>query len=286
MVTRRDLFDFLRDEAPPWWGRLDEVAFLDHLYDLDSLPSTDRRHATARQDIGQHRLGNLDWDDDWVFSDPRFQLADGPDQVLLDFLAYMAHPVVQPDTGTAVSFAGRLNTFLSPDGWELRATQFVSGRPVYSAVRIPAGPGRMIRLEVDGDPGKLDLVLGQACQLIGDDGHPLAQHLVTAATLTLRPDGGFYHPTPGDNWTEANSEAVLTDDSRITAEFTDEVRNRICRRCGRCLPNSSRVTERGSGAAACAAGRSGLAPGRVAANGECGAAASGLRSGPRRGRAG
>ena len=161
-VTRRDLFDFLRDEAEPWWGRLDEITFLDHLYDLDSLSSTDRRHATAREDIGWHRLANDDWDDAWVFSDPRFQLADGSDQVLLEFLAYMTHPVVQPDTGKAMGLVTRLNSLLSPDGWELRATGFVSGRPVYAPVRIPGGPGRMIRLEInDGDPGKLDLVLGR-----------------------------------------------------------------------------------------------------------------------------
>src|SRR5882724_2530513 len=92
----------------------------------------------------------------------------------------------------------RLNGLLSPDGWELRATGFISGRPVYAAVNIPGGPGRMIRLEInDGDPGKLDLVLGQACQILGDAGHALAQGLITAATLTLRADGGYYHPTRG-----------------------------------------------------------------------------------------
>lgn len=223
-MTRRDIFDFLRDEAEPWWGRLDEISFLDRLYDLDALESTDSRHATAREDIGQHRIGNYDWDDDWVFADPRFELADGPDRVLLDFLAYMAHPEVQPDTEKAMSLVTRLNSLLSPDGWELRATGFISGRPVYTAVRIPGGPGRMIRLEIsDSDPGKLDLVLGQACQILGEAGHTLAQALMTAATLTLRADGGYYHPTPGDNWTEPSSEAVLTVDPRITAEFSDEV---------------------------------------------------------------
>ena len=56
--------------------------------DLNALAAhqLDRRHATAREDIGRHRLANDDWDDAWVFSDPRFQLADGPDQVLLDCL--------------------------------------------------------------------------------------------------------------------------------------------------------------------------------------------------------
>jgi hypothetical protein len=96
------------------------------------------------------------------------------------------------------------------------------------AARVTARKARaMIRLEIDGDPGKLDLVLGQACQILGDGGHALAQGLITAATLTLRPDGGYYHPTPGDYWTESSSEAVLAVDPRITAEFTDEVRDRF-----------------------------------------------------------
>lgn len=43
---------------------VDEVEFLDRLYDLDDLPSTDRRHRPARGDITQHRIANLDWDDD------------------------------------------------------------------------------------------------------------------------------------------------------------------------------------------------------------------------------
>ena len=56
----------------------------------------------------RHRVANFDWDDDWVFSDPRFQLADGPDQVLLDFLALMAHPLVQPDTEQAARLVAAL----------------------------------------------------------------------------------------------------------------------------------------------------------------------------------
>jgi hypothetical protein len=79
-VTRRDIFDFLQAKAGPWWGRLDEVDFLEGLYDLDALPSTDPRYVTAAEDIVRHRVANLDWDDDWVFGDPRFRLADGPPQ--------------------------------------------------------------------------------------------------------------------------------------------------------------------------------------------------------------
>lgn len=95
-VTRRDIFDYLRTESGAWWGRMDEIAFLSRLYDLEALPSTDSRYKTASRDIFQHRVNNYDWGDDWVFHDPRFRLASGPDEVLLGFLAQMVHPVVQP----------------------------------------------------------------------------------------------------------------------------------------------------------------------------------------------
>jgi hypothetical protein len=192
------------------------------------LPSDDPRHETAAQDITRHRIANFDWDDDWLFNDPRFGLADGPDELLLDFLAYMAHPVVSPDTDRAVSLVSALNSLLAPDGWELRTSGFISGRPVYSASRTLTGPGRMIRLEIeDDDPGKLDLALGQAHSLLGEAGDALAQGLISAASLTLRRDGGYFQPYPDDNWTVSSYEAVLTVDPRLAPEFTTEVTGRI-----------------------------------------------------------
>jgi len=227
-VTRRDIFDFLRAEKGPWCGRLSEVGFLGQLYDLDALPSTDPRHATAAEDITRHRVANFDWDDDWVFDDPRFQLADGPDQVLLAFLAQMAHPLVQPDTEQAVRLVTHLNSLLAPDGWELRTSGFVSGRPFYAPGRTASGPGRLIRLQIeDDDAGKLDLVLGQAHCLLGENGDVLAQDLIVGAALTLRRDGGIFYPIPGDNWNAYTYEAVLTVDPALVQEFTTEVTERI-----------------------------------------------------------
>jgi hypothetical protein len=227
-VTRRDVFDLLRAEKGPWWGRLSETGFLEQLYDLDALPSTDPRHVTAAEDIARHRVANFDWDDDWVFDDPRFQLADGPDQVLLAFLAQMAHPLVQPDTEQALRLVTQLNRLLGPDGWELRTGGFVSGRPVYAPGRTASGPGRMIRLQIeDDDAGKLDLLLGQTHCLLGDNGDVLAQSLILGASLSVRRDGGIYYPIPGDNWNSYTYEAVLTVDPALAQEFTTEVTDRI-----------------------------------------------------------
>jgi hypothetical protein len=240
-VTRRDIFDFLRAEAGPWWGRLSEIGFLERLYGLDALPSTDPRDVTAREDITRHRIANLDGGDDWVFDDPRFQLSEGPDKVLLDFLAQMAHPLVQSNTDKAALLVTALNIRLAPDGWELRTSGFISGRPVYSAARTAKGPERMIRLEIgDDDAGKLDIVLGQTYHLLGENRDALAQGLILGATLTLRPDGGYFHPIPGDNWTDASYEATLMVEPHLVPEFTPEVTGRIWKTLGAVLTHHGR----------------------------------------------
>ncbi len=227
-ITRRDIFDFLRAESGSWWGHLSEIGFLEELYDLDALPSTDPRHATAAEDIIRHRVAFEDWDDDWVFGDPRFQLTDGPDEVLLAFLAQMAHPLVRPDTQQAMQLVTRLNGMLAPDGWELRTSGFISGRPVYAPARTANGPGRMIRMRIeDDDAGKLDLVLGQAHYVLGENGDVLAQSLIMRAALTVRRDGGIFYPIPGDNWNAFTYEAVLTVDPSLAPEFTTEITDRI-----------------------------------------------------------
>jgi hypothetical protein len=140
-ITRRDIFDYLRTGGRPWHGLLDEIGFLTRVYDLEKLPSTDYRHPTASGDIVQHRVMNYDWPDDWVFSDGRFQLASGPDEVLLDFLAQVVHPVVQPKTERAEEIVEELNRLLAPDGWMLTVKGHISGRPVYAPARTGEGGG-------------------------------------------------------------------------------------------------------------------------------------------------
>ncbi|MEJ8662168.1 protein kinase domain-containing protein [Streptomyces sp. MS1.AVA.4] len=136
-VTRRRLFDALRNAGTTWSGSLDEVTFLRRLYDLDRLESFDPRFATAQGDIVQHRYNNPeDWEDDWVFEERRFGLADGPDEVLLRFLAEMVHPAVQTDTDEVERLLALINDTLAPDGYRLRPARTVSGYLVYEARRI------------------------------------------------------------------------------------------------------------------------------------------------------
>lgn len=138
-VTRRRLFDALRNAGTTWSGSLDEVTFLRRLYDLDRLESFDPRFATAEGDIVQHRYNNPeDWEDDWVFEDRRFALADGPDEVLLRFLAEMIHPAVRTDSNEIERLLALINDTLAPDGYRLSPARTVSGYPVYEPRRISA----------------------------------------------------------------------------------------------------------------------------------------------------
>lgn len=210
-VTRHDIFNYLRGISSPWWGKLDEVTFLEGLYDLDRPTSENSRLPTVRADIQQHRINNEDdLPDDWIFEDSRLELSDGPDEVLLAFLARTVHPEVAADVEAALKQVEELNRLLAPDGWGLRSYEFLSGRPIYTPVRLPP-TGPLIPLPLnDDDTGKLDLVLGQTYSLLDCAGEERARDLLRTAVLTLRRDGGIFHPRPGDNWTDDTYAAVLT----------------------------------------------------------------------------
>jgi hypothetical protein len=136
-ITRRDVFDTITTQRIAWPGRLEEPEFLDRIFDLADMRSTDSRFKDAAGDIWQHRVRNPeDWEDDWVFTDRRFDLMHGDDELLMRFLAEMVHPAVRPDADEARDLVEMLNKKLAPDGWVLAETKEISGRPVYEGRRI------------------------------------------------------------------------------------------------------------------------------------------------------
>lgn len=130
-LTRRKLVDLLALGGYQWAGRLNELDFLKRIYDLDNIQSYDSRYSTAAGDIRQHRLNNFDWEDDWIFSDDRFRLADGPDVVILRFLAEMLHPLVRDDANDVATLLRLFNKALAPDGYVLYEKDSISGHPIY-----------------------------------------------------------------------------------------------------------------------------------------------------------
>lgn len=129
-LIRQNIFDGLRIEKVVWNGRLDEVEFLERLFDLKSLPSHDSRFSDAARDIWQHRVNNpTDWDDDWIYGDSRFDLLHCPADQFLRFLSEMVHPVVRPDRNEALKLVQQMNDQLRSDGWHLVEDEKIAGRP-------------------------------------------------------------------------------------------------------------------------------------------------------------
>ncbi|MBI5738840.1 MAG: hypothetical protein HY997_23510 [Mycolicibacterium neoaurum] len=135
-----------------WTGRLDEIDFLGRLYDLDALESTDDRFHTAREDIIQHCINNCDWYADWIFRDPRFELANS-DERLLAFLAETLHPTVRSERSEVDNLRKEYNRLLRRDRVEIHQTGTVSGKPVY-------GGGVAVARNVQ--PAQLREAIGQA----------------------------------------------------------------------------------------------------------------------------
>ncbi len=145
-VTRRAIMDFITATDTNWAGRLQEDDFLARLYDLTAMRSTDRRIHTAAGDIHQHRVNWRDWEDDWIFYDPRFNLLRASDEEFLRFLCETVHPIVRPDDGEARYLVASYNRELGKDGWLLVEAKQISGRPVF----MPQKMGQ--RVEVFEEP--------------------------------------------------------------------------------------------------------------------------------------
>lgn len=118
----------------PFHGRLDEISFLSRIYNLNELPSKDRRYKNAHEDISCHLYWGDYESDCWFFQDERFGLRQGDgDEPLLRFLCEMIHPAVRIETSAWKEYLYKFNDLLRADGYELYPAQHYSGRDIYKA---------------------------------------------------------------------------------------------------------------------------------------------------------
>jgi len=132
-ITRRNIFDYIQAENFSWCGRLEEIDFLSRVFDLDTLPSTDSRFRNAKGDIWQHRVNNpMDWPDNWIFSDDRFNLIKCDDVIFLKFICEMIHPIVRIDSSEVTKMLQIFNENLKDDNFEIVEKTKISGKPVFA----------------------------------------------------------------------------------------------------------------------------------------------------------
>ena len=118
---------------------MEEAEFLSRLFNLGSLPSTDRRFKDAAGDIWQHRVNNYDWEANWVFYDPRFSLMNGDDDSFLAFLCETIHPIIRPDPAEAERICQLYNQYLRNDGFQIVEKTRLSGKPVFVGRYVGVG---------------------------------------------------------------------------------------------------------------------------------------------------
>lgn len=134
-VTRSDIIDKILLAETPFHGRLDIVTFLDKIWDLSNMRSTDSRFSDAKADIWQHMVRN----DDWSYSEllsSRLNLIDSDDKTFKKFLETRLHPLVVYNAEEAEELAKNFNQHLRNDGYILKVTSHISGKPIYSIISL------------------------------------------------------------------------------------------------------------------------------------------------------
>lgn len=143
-ITKREIFDLFNSGIKqeeffnvvtyiyPYFGRLEEIEFLERLYDLENMESLDSRYPNAKGDIWQHTINNDDYPENWVFKDERFELFIGEDSKFLDFICEIFHPEVRDEKKEWRLFFNKINELLKYDNYELYSYDEISGREVFT----------------------------------------------------------------------------------------------------------------------------------------------------------
>lgn len=148
-VTRQNIADEMTIEKIWYHGKLSEPDFLARLFNLKSLPSRDRRYTNAYDDIYQHMVNNNDWEEDWIYSDPRINLLHCDDETYLKFLAMTVHPRVRTNQEEIKKLIEIYNKYLDADGFEIIQTDEISGKPVFSGRQKIIGKAHMVAKKVE-----------------------------------------------------------------------------------------------------------------------------------------
>ncbi|MCI2168325.1 MAG: abortive infection family protein [Prevotella sp.] len=149
-ITRKNIFEILtsgfEEEIPTFWepidfkpdhysynfwGKLTSVDFLNRLYPLKEFPSKDPQFKNAEEEIYAHTITNNDYPKNWLFTDERFPLKNGPDEDFLDFLCEIFHPNVRKDEANWLAFYYKINELLKNDKYRLFCKGQISGKDIF-----------------------------------------------------------------------------------------------------------------------------------------------------------
>jgi hypothetical protein len=141
--TKKNIIDNLRVENIQWHGSLDEISFLERVFNLDELTgyidfpagvSTSIRTEINYYLNNPHRY---DWN---FYDDQRFNLIERDDETFFKFLCEMLHPIVRPDAFEVLHLLKTFNQYLALDRWEIFEIMRIGDKPIFSVRQLPHFP--------------------------------------------------------------------------------------------------------------------------------------------------
>ena len=111
---------------------LNPVQFLDRIWNLRLMSSSDPRYKTAAEDAKKHLIDNDDWDDDYVFLD-RFKLLDCNEEEFLKFLNVVISPDVRISEDEIEKYVKVIEDLL-PKGYKVISSTDKEGRLIYHVI--------------------------------------------------------------------------------------------------------------------------------------------------------
>ena len=115
-----------------FYGRKNEVDFLNRIYKLIEIPAKDSRAKNFQEEICSYCLENGDYPEWWVFDDDRLSLGQGTDEELLRFISEMFHPAIRKKDSDWENVLNKLNILLESDGYEIYESGKISNHSLYS----------------------------------------------------------------------------------------------------------------------------------------------------------
>lgn len=113
-------------------GMIDKVQFLNRIWELRLMSSSDPRFKTAAEDAMKHLIDNDDWDDDYVFLD-RFKLLDCGEEVFLKFLNVVISIEVRGSENEVEKYISVIESLL-PKEYEIVETTDRNGQISHSVL--------------------------------------------------------------------------------------------------------------------------------------------------------
>lgn len=107
------------------------VEFLEMIWELRAMPSTDDRFHTAYEDAWQHLVRNDDWEYEFLFLD-RFTDTYRDVEIFKKFVSFSVHPSLFANEEERRKLIETINTELAKAGFRLIGTDYFEQRIVYS----------------------------------------------------------------------------------------------------------------------------------------------------------